>query len=79
MRLIDADEFWKDLELAPDDWAKGRTIKAFLDASPTVDAVPVVRCKDCIHRHRGSRAKCTGRRADEFCSDGERRFKDATD
>lgn len=41
MRLVDADAFWKDLELAPDDWAKGRTIKSFLDAAPTVDAEPV--------------------------------------
>lgn len=46
---------------------------------PAVDAVPVVRCGECIHRVRGSWAKCTGRRPYEFCSDGERRFKDATD
>lgn len=56
-----------------------KMIDKWLLEAEAVDAVPVVRCKDCIHRHRGSRAKCTGRRPDEFCSDGERRFKDATD
>ena len=40
-RLINANEFWEDLDLAPDDWAKGRTIKAILDDVPTVDAEPV--------------------------------------
>jgi len=42
----------------------------------TVDAVEVVRCNDCSHRVRGTWAKCTGRRPDDFCSDGERRFHD---
>lgn len=41
MRLIDADAFWKDLELAPDEWAKGRTVKAHIDEAPTIDAEPV--------------------------------------
>ena len=41
MRLIDADAFWKDLELAPDEWAKGRTVKAHLNEAPTIDAEPV--------------------------------------
>ena len=42
-----------------------------LDA-PVVDAVEVVRCKDCVHRHR--RHNCDGRPMDFFCADGERRF-----
>ena len=33
----------------------------------------VVRCKECIHRVKGTYAKCTGRKPDDFCSDGERR------
>lgn len=41
MRLIDADELRKSMEKA---WISARLI----DESPTVDAVPVVRCKDCI-------------------------------
>ena len=35
-----------------------------------------VRCKDCIHRVIGTWARCTGRRPDDFCSDGVRRFHD---
>ena len=40
MRLIDADKL--------DWWYKGRPIRRVIDEAPTVDAVPVVRCKDCI-------------------------------
>ena len=44
MRLVDAD--------VADKWM--RQNNAFIDAAilkaiPTIDAVPVVRCKDCIH------------------------------
>ncbi len=39
MRLIDADKL--------DWWYKGRNIRHVIDDAPTVDAVPVVRCKDC--------------------------------
>ncbi len=38
---------------------------------PTVDAVEVVRCKDCKHRH--TRYNCGGRPMDFFCADGERK------
>ena len=51
----------------------------FVDAirdSKTVDAVEVVRCKDCIHRVIGTWAKCTGRKPDDFCSDGVGRYHD---
>ena len=41
MRLIDADKL--------DWWYKGRPIRRVIDEAPTVDAVPVVRCKDCKH------------------------------
>ena len=41
MRLIDADKL--------DWWYKGRNIRCVIDDAPTVDAVPVVRCKDCKH------------------------------
>ena len=39
MRLIDADKL--------DWWYKGRPIRRVIDEAPTIDAVPVVRCKDC--------------------------------
>lgn len=41
MRLIDADKL--------DWWYKGRNIRHVIDDAPTVDAVVVVRCKDCAH------------------------------
>ena len=44
--------------------------KLILDA-PAVDAVPVVRCRNCVHRH--SRPNCAGRPMDFFCADGVKR------
>ena len=38
---------------------------------PIIDAVPVVRCKDCKHRYSSEFCEC--RPEDAFCSDGERR------
>ena len=34
------------------------------------DSEPVVRCKDCVHRHESEFCEC--RDDDAFCSDGER-------
>ena len=52
MRLIDADEAiinfgfeWNDISPTRDEFV------AFLKKQPTIDAVPVVRCKDCIRRY----------------------------
>ncbi len=49
-----------------------------IDEIPTVDAVPVVRCKDCDHLFGTLCAICglLPRKPDDFCSYGERR-KDA--
>lgn len=41
-----------------------------LDKTPTIDAVPVVRCGECIHRHSSEFCEC--RPEDAFCSDGEK-------
>ena len=61
-----------------------------LDDSPTVDAVPVVRCRECKHYKTGvclkiyydglaSRYAWQERKPDDFCSYGEkRRDKDGT-
>ena len=55
MRLIDADwlsEAIHDNVPAPYDdasWAKDNCLVE-LEAAPTVDAVPVVRCRECKHR-----------------------------
>ena len=52
MRLIDADKAiinfgfeWDDISPTRDEFV------AFLKSQPTIDAVPVVRCKDCIRRY----------------------------
>ena len=55
MRLIDADwvlEHTKPYELSDEDWSVTggtaiRLIHNAIDQAPTIDAVPVVRCKDC--------------------------------
>ena len=57
MRLIDADwvlEHIKPYELSDEDWSVTggtaiRLIHNAIDGSPTIDAVPVVRCRDCKH------------------------------
>lgn len=63
MRLIDADELRADYGMAEDckDCKTGyrdcqynavytkMDFCGWLDDAPTVDAVPVVRCKDCLH------------------------------
>ena len=77
-RLIDADELIKILqnrEDAPPGW-EGATFKdAFsvvimdIIAQPSIDAEPVVRCKDCKWGAYCNLPFC----GDEFCSDGERR------
>jgi hypothetical protein len=62
-RLISADKL-KDI--ISDTWVIDR-----IDEQPTVDAVPVVRCRDC--QYRGSTAECLERDDDWFCADGKRR------
>ena len=55
----------------------GKARKLMEDA-PAVDAVEVVRCKDCKHYWKnvntpGYAGKCTHVEDDDFCSHGERR------
>ena len=52
MRLIDVDEAiinfgfeWDDISPTRDEFV------VFLKKQPTIDAVPVVRCQDCIRRY----------------------------
>lgn len=82
MRLIDADALFK--EFGRTAWYNNADRDAIaeeiLSQMPTIDAVPVVRCKDC--KHRGS-DMCPmetvelypwfGSKNDAFCSYGERR------
>lgn len=54
-------------------------VRAWLKIAPTVDAVPVVRCKDCKHYTEPNIEYCELYGAmilwgkDDFCSRGERR------
>ena len=88
MRLIDADEAiinfgfeWDDISPTRDEFV------AFLKKQLTIDAVPVVRCRDCKHAwiHPCGYVYChrDGRNAyemifnlDSFCSYGERKDGD---
>ena len=88
MRLIDAD--WvlahiKPYELSDEDWSVTggtaiRLIHNAIDQAPTIDAVPVVRCKDCKYMIQWADGRyCTvwdgvnGMGDDGFCNYGERR------
>ena len=81
MRLIDADllsEAIHDNVPAPYEdasWAKENCL-AEIDAAPTVDAVPVVRCRECKFRD-GTPGQpnilCGNMHDDDFCSYGERK------
>lgn len=90
MRLIDADALGiglasSDVFSAPE-YADGwnNAVKIIM-AAPTVDAVPIVRCKDCAKRHTGEclmeyecvcGAQYSWESDDEFCSGGARKTDD---
>ena len=49
---------------------------SFIDAAPTVDAVEVVRCRECKHYDGKWMCKISGvpsRKPNDFCSYGERK------
>ena len=75
MKLINVDKL-KDI--ISDTWILDR-----IDEQPIIDAVPVVRCKDCkFHGTNGDRLNCAifcCTMPDEaFCSCGDRREDDGT-
>ena len=74
MRLIDADALHKYVEdkfkdNVPYEWA---WVLTAVDSAPTIDAVPVVRCRDCVYRYSSEYCEC--RPENGFCSDGERKW-----
>ena len=82
MRLIDADALMEKYDKTTV-WDSGVEI----NCAPTIDAVPVVRCKDCRYETSNQHAReLTGQywckyklqpcNADDFCSYGERRADD---
>ena len=48
MRLVDAD---KARECFGGDGVTGAVMQRMFDSLPTIDAVPVVRCRECKHYH----------------------------
>lgn len=84
MRLIDADALMKNWERD-----RGRMFDAdyfifTIEHAPTIDAVPVVRCKDCTyygHSYEGDfcSSPWAGMDEDGYCSDWERKDDDETD
>lgn len=74
MRLIDADALKKHYAWWEDD--KQKLFDSIVDQQPTVDALPVIRCKDCKWYYRGG-ATCMywdgANSGDDFCSWAERK------
>ena len=79
MRLIDADS----AKLAVSDYKIFRCqlgglmdVAEFIDDQPTIDAVPVVRCRECKYRDGTPgqpNIQCGQMHEDDFCSYGERK------
>ena len=84
-KLIDVDEAivnfgfeWDDIPPTREEFVR------FLKKQPTVNAVPVVRCRECVHYEMGvclkiyddgaaSRYAWQERKPDDFCSYGKRK------
>ena len=80
-RLIDADEAKRNCERICDPYAV-MAAKAQIDSTETVDAVPVVRCRECKYRFKNNGHDKSGcpiidtniwMDDDDFCSHGERK------
>ena len=84
-RLIDADALEAEFAGRPPDWHSTRTILRSIDSAPTIDAVPVVRCRECKYACKssvlplvicGNGKGLVDPRTDTFCSYGERKEDD---
>ena len=75
MRLIDADNV--DYENIMCSQMQLHWLFGIIEEQPTVDAVQVVRCKDCFYNNNGScemSEQCTDNyRPDYYCADGLRK------
>lgn len=82
MRLIDADKLKGKAFADPDD-GEHFVYFQYIDEAPTVDAVPVVRCRDCKHIYTDGYGDLicvkSGLYQDEndYCSRGQRRDQSA--
>lgn len=79
MRLIDADALHRKVKMETNPYGKptidydsGVKVLEWIDKALTLDAVPVVRCRDCRKfKTYGCRMVASG--YDDFCSYGERK------
>ena len=75
-RLIDANDLWSDIMMLPHngDMISSEEVEQAIKDAPTVDAVEVVRCRDCKH-YMTIHCTCDGCciSDDWYCADGERR------
>lgn len=83
MRLIDADEFevYTCVNKSKDYVEGAQSVLEMIDVAPSVDAVLVVRCKDCEHSYKsigyiicshGVCSECIVQ-PDFYCAEGKRR------
>lgn len=86
MRLIDADALIADVRKNSESYFADDFAHEWVDRQPTIDAVPVVRCRECIHRFvdgdnvRYNVCMLNHNKVqpdDWFCADGERKDGDA--
>ena len=82
MRLIDLDSDYIQETLYRRGFKTRQDIEEWLNNSPTIDAVPVVKCRDCKHYeiHKPKVLENCERKGyiipmkpDDFCSYGERK------
>lgn len=76
MRLIDGDALMYE---ANSDGAYGYVDAKQISEAPTIDTVPVVRCRECKHYDGKWMCKISGvpsRKQNDFCSYGERKEGD---
>ena len=52
-RLIDAEKLWKAITTRIEEYCDIADLIEIIETQPTVDAEPVVRCKDCIYYNKG--------------------------
>ena len=70
--LINKDHLLHQLDGRPEDgWISIKAVKAMIEAEQSIDAVPVVRCEDCLMR--GVCRFELGIGLDGFCSQGKRK------
>ena len=76
MRLIDADALPKEISW---DKIENTAFWETINEQPTIDAVPVIRCKDCKWYEFDEKLHCGlphgVRLKDDYCSDAERKEK----